>query len=499
VRIKDIFTGSSSATPSWLTVYNGVLYFSANAAGSGNELWRTDGTALGTMMVRDINPGATSSVPRNLTVIGSNVILVEASDVGTNSNELWRTDGTAAGTVLVKRINALNAGSNPQRFFTVDGRLFFQAEQSGSGAELWTSDGTAGGTLRVTDINPGNSGSFPIPMGLVNGWYIFQARDDARGAELWRAATGFAWSASDGTLVVTGTDAADTFALAANATDITVTLSGGLSQSVPLASVTSIIISGLGADDVLEVNSALAGKPLTFNGNGGHDRLNLNSGAHTFAGNIAAGSAALDLHVAAGATATFAASQTFSDLSIDGSAALTAGGAKVLVLDGALAIGASGSLLLADNDMIVRYSGASPIGTASGGIYSGITGQIQSGRNDGTWDGHGIVTNMPAATAGLTTLAPAEAADVFGLSGSETALWNGVTVDATTVLVKYTYAGDANLDGVINGGDYGIIDNFVQVPGASGCFNGDFNFDGVIDGGDYGVIDNNIQAQGIPL
>jgi hypothetical protein len=60
----------------------------------------------------------------------------------------------------------------------------------------------------------------------------------------------------------------------------------------------------------------------------------------------------------------------------------------------------------------------------------------------------------------------------------------------------YTYAGDANLDGVIDGGDYGTIDNFVQVPGADGYFNGDFNYDGVIDGGDYGVIDNNIQAQG---
>jgi hypothetical protein len=65
--------------------------------------------------------------------------------------------------------------------------------------------------------------------------------------------------------------------------------------------------------------------------------------------------------------------------------------------------------------------------------------------------------------------------------------------------VKYTYAGDANFDGVIDGGDYGILDNFAQVPGASGYFNGDFNYDGVIDGGDYGVIDNNAQAQGAAL
>jgi hypothetical protein len=60
----------------------------------------------------------------------------------------------------------------------------------------------------------------------------------------------------------------------------------------------------------------------------------------------------------------------------------------------------------------------------------------------------------------------------------------------------YTYAGDANLDGTIDAGDYGIIDNFVQVAGADGYGNGDFNYDGFIDAGDYGIIDNNIQSQG---
>ena len=81
----------------------------------------------------------------------------------------------------------------------------------------------------------------------------------------------------------------------------------------------------------------------------------------------------------------------------------------------------------------------------------------------------------------------------------QTGVFAGQTVDATTVLVKYTYAGDANLDGAVDGGDYGMIDNFAQVPSADGYFNGDFNYDGVVDGGDYGVIDNNMQAQGAPL
>ena len=100
---------------------------------------------------------------------------------------------------------------------------------------------------------------------------------------------------------------------------------------------------------------------------------------------------------------------------------------------------------------------------------------------------------MPAATTGLTTIAIATAGQI----GAEK--FGGVPVTGDDVLVMYTYAGDGNLDGVIDGGDYGLIDNNVQIPGAYGYANGDFNYDGVIDGGDYGIIDNNIQAQGAPF
>jgi hypothetical protein len=103
---------------------------------------------------------------------------------------------------------------------------------------------------------------------------------------------------------------------------------------------------------------------------------------------------------------------------------------------------------------------------------------------------------MPDAVAGLTTIGIATGAQMRGLGPTDTDTFAGQTITGATTIAMYTYAGDANLDGVIDGGDYGTIDNFVQVPGADGYANGDFNYDGVIDGGDYGVIDNNIQAQG---
>jgi hypothetical protein len=63
----------------------------------------------------------------------------------------------------------------------------------------------------------------------------------------------------------------------------------------------------------------------------------------------------------------------------------------------------------------------------------------------------------------------------------------------------YTYAGDMNLDGLIDVADYGSIDNWIQFPGTNGYMNGDLNYDGVIDVADYGVIDNSIQLQGAPF
>jgi hypothetical protein len=183
-------------------------------------------------------------------------------------------------------------------------------------------------------------------------------------------------------------------------------------------------------------------------------------------------------------------------MAVNGQATLASGGDRVIITKD---LAVTGRLDLKDNDLIFDYDGDSPVGTFDGLAYNGVTGLVASAYHFGAWDGDGIGTSMPAAISGLTTLGIGDAATVLSISGSDTATWSGYTVDATTVMIKYTYAGDADLGGFIDGGDYGILDNFAQVPGASAYFNGDFNFDGVIDGGDYGIIDNNVQGQGGPL
>ncbi|MEO6435422.1 MAG: hypothetical protein ABIP55_06625, partial [Tepidisphaeraceae bacterium] len=184
-----------------------------------------------------------------------------------------------------------------------------------------------------------------------------------------------------------------------------------------------------------------------------------------------------------------------------GNAKVTAGGAKKLRTAALDISGPASKLQLNDNDLIVDYAGPTPAGSWNGSTYTGVVGYVKTARNGGTWNGaSGITTAASDALTGLTTLAVAEAADVLDLTGTQTDTWNGQTVDATSVLVTYTYAGDANLDGKIGIDDYGQIDFNVGSSGSVfGWYNGDFNYDGQINIDDYGIIDFNVTAQGAPL
>jgi autotransporter-associated beta strand protein len=180
-----------------------------------------------------------------------------------------------------------------------------------------------------------------------------------------------------------------------------------------------------------------------------------------------------------------------------GTLELAAGGSSNRVIrTGAVSITGTGTLEISDNKLIVTGTGGD-VGTFDGQRYTGLTGLIASAYNFSSWDGPGITTSMPDAgpTKALTTLAIGNAEDTFYAGGT----FGGVPVTSGDVLVMYTYAGDLNLDGLIDGADYGVIDNWVQFPGSSGYANGDINYDGVIDGADYGVIDNAVQLQGAPF
>jgi autotransporter-associated beta strand protein len=189
---------------------------------------------------------------------------------------------------------------------------------------------------------------------------------------------------------------------------------------------------------------------------------------------------------------------TSSSIAVGGTAVLefaSDGSHNHVLKSPTVSIAAGARLDLKDNKLITDVGP----GAASGGVYGGIQGEVQRAYNFNAWDQPGLTTSMPDALAGLTTIGVSTGEARGGLGPTDTDLFAGQTITGASTIAMYTYAGDANLDGVIDGGDYGIIDNFVQVQGADSYFNGDFNYDGVIDGGDYGIIDNNIQAQGAPF
>jgi ELWxxDGT repeat protein len=91
------------------------------------ELWATDGTASGTHLVKDINPGPESSTPRAGVVLGATLFFW--ADDGTHGAELWVTDGSAAGTHLVKDCypGSNDSATLPPGGVAFGGKLFFTA------------------------------------------------------------------------------------------------------------------------------------------------------------------------------------------------------------------------------------------------------------------------------------------------------------------------------------------------------------------------------------
>ncbi len=149
VLVKDINTGGDCDIET-ITLFNNILLFEGSDVDHGSELFRSDGTATGTYLVKDIYPGggSNSSYPYVSSCtrypytykygISGNRIVFGAEDA-VHGDELWCSDGTAAGTVLVKDINAGDSFSNsdPDYFLTVGNAAFFLADDPVRGSGIY--------------------------------------------------------------------------------------------------------------------------------------------------------------------------------------------------------------------------------------------------------------------------------------------------------------------------------------------------------------------------
>jgi len=165
--VKDIYTGAYNASPANLLAVNGTLYFSATDGTNGRELWKSDGTAAGTVIVKDIYTGTLSAIaaapPSNYYFTNINDTVFFGATDGTSGQELWKTDGTSAGTVMVGDINPGAGDSKPLWFTKINNTIYFSAESTTSDAELWKYDGTTGTSGIYSLINNHGFSIFPNP------------------------------------------------------------------------------------------------------------------------------------------------------------------------------------------------------------------------------------------------------------------------------------------------------------------------------------------------
>jgi hypothetical protein len=132
-----------------------------------------------------------------------------------------------------------------------------------------------------------------------------------------------------------------------------------------------------------------------------------------------------------------------------------------------------GNLDLTNNALVLPYTGTSPIAT--------VRSQLQSGYNNGAWNGNGIVTSQGNASQ-------------FGIGYAERSALPTVpaifgTVDGDAVLLRFTRYGDANLDGQVNLADFNrLASNF----GTGDTWDeGDFNYDGNVNLADFNRLASN--------
>jgi hypothetical protein len=144
---------------------------------------------------------------------------------------------------------------------------------------------------------------------------------------------------------------------------------------------------------------------------------------------------------------------------------------KTLTIDG-ITDNWDGKFDLTNNALVIDYDGASPIAT--------IANQIKTAFHNGDWAGGGITSSMASSVAPHPTAVGFAEASALGLTTS----FLGQPTDTSSVLIRYVFSGDANLDGVVNALDFSLLAS--HFGSSSILWNqGDFNYDGVINSADF--------------
>ncbi|MBX3026911.1 hypothetical protein KF840_18545 [bacterium] len=163
--------------------------FLATTPAAGEELWRSDGSAAGTSLVTDLEPGPWSSEVQCMVERGDSVyFLARVPRVDDVSRELalWRSDGTAQGTVELARVAGDRRFQGPCAIAATSERVIFAAvhrQDDGFALDVWRSDGTAAGSERIARLV--SAGRWDPHLFAVGDRVYFDALSDGAPA-LWK-------------------------------------------------------------------------------------------------------------------------------------------------------------------------------------------------------------------------------------------------------------------------------------------------------------------------
>lgn len=149
----DLAPGTTSSGVGQFTVVDSLMFFTTYV--SSMSLWRTDGSVSGTFSIKSFQIASNLSAWKGK--------LYFAGDDNNNGQELWKSNGTANGTVLLKDLNGVVGASLPCNFHATPSVLYFMANTN-SGWELWKTTGSNASTVQVIDLNPGSND------GLINSY-----------------------------------------------------------------------------------------------------------------------------------------------------------------------------------------------------------------------------------------------------------------------------------------------------------------------------------------
>ena len=245
-----------------------------------------------------------------------------------------------------------------------------------------------------------------------------------------------------------------------------------------------------GGNDTVDFNATGAGTTNQLNAGAGTDTLRVNGTSPTGPVVIAPSSGDDEVRVnfdgAGTANALFNTTQRIDSLVIgNGGTAQASSSGDMTLVTGSVNIATGGRLDLTNEDMIWDY-----VGTLS--PLPGLQQLLAAGYNAGAWNGSGIISSTAAAAPG-TAIGYAESGDLFA---SFPALFAGQLVDRSALLLKYTFAGDANLDGTVNIQDFNRLANNFGQPDRRWS-QGDFNFDAVVNIQDFNKLSANFGQSGL--